>query len=1414
MTIIAQAEIQILPDTSAFAAALSRQLTPIVAQAGVQASAAFSRGFGGAGEQAARQVADKFTQSASGLLVPAGAKAAAAIGSGIKAQLPSAVSQAAAASQGAFQEAGRASGRTFGSGVGEGFAALAAFGIARGVERFFKGTADAAIQFQQAMAGVNRAIELSPEQFGALSTSILEMSERLPFASSAIANVAAEAGRLGVGAGDIEAFTETVLKFSRITGQGPEAVATSLARFANVTQTSLADTDQLADVILKLGTASAATEEEVLLFTRRLAPLAAESKVTNKDVLGLATALAQSGVQAEAGGTAIVQTFNKMQAAASSGGAALARFAQVTGTSSQAFADLVRNDPTQAFLDLLNAIRGAGTESQSLLASLGLGSQRVSISLRALATSGDKVTEAITNSRNATGELARQTSIFTATAAAKIETLKNTFQNTRIEIGGKLAPVLIALLEPIAHLSSTSVGLSAAFAGVAAGGFAFIRSSNILREFSGALGGTRLSMESLAAAERFAVTNGLTLRATLAGVRNQTVLYSAAATEGELATLRFAGAESTASVASVKFGTALTSARASGEGYVASVLTAARSTGALNVALKSIGVASLVFIGLDLAADAMKRFQSGLDRLAGVSAAKGVASIDSVSAALLKFTAGLGSAEEVSKAARIDILPPELFNVKAGIFTEGVSQVRTIQEQFNKLLTSIPLVGTPFKATLDIGERAKKVFSDINAGFEKLLQTSGPQVAEATFGAFRTELEKSGVRIDLFNQATVEFQTKLRGAKDETASFNIPAEVMLARLTDLKVPADEARAVVEKMGLKFKEAANSTEALGAASQATKAALAGIASAGTAFDAKLDTLVPKFGEFIVNTSKTGAAATKASKDLLQSARQVADAQRALDDARLEAAKRIKDAQLALSKAEADAIDKVIEARRRLEDERFRSTRSVRDAQEQLQDFQAALARTGGTLTPDDAIRLRELTQAVSDALQDASRTEIEGQRNVGQAISDGNDKVAESRRKLADDNDASAKRIIDAQRNLARAIEDAAKRAEKAGGAQAAAQELTVASLAESFRKNTADLNLFTDSLTSIQSKLRSTAQEIPRSISGPLSSDAARLLADRTFGPFLARLQELGPAAAGFLAKLAKESPESLSGLAGGLAKEIAAAKKAADFQFDKFPANFAEKLSLANSAVGGELDNLVALFENTPGKTADVAAEIASQMDAIGLQIDASVKLGTLALTDQQRQWLADGLAAKDAQEKFQDFKNLSESLTSPPPIVIKVDSKDATKAVDTLASSLDHIRREAKDTSLSFEGSVGSTASAPSDFQFSGGKLQVHDQLLTDQLKTIFPFVSGGNITAAQFGLTARAGQTILTGERGPELFIPNSAGAIFKATDTERILRALRSGGRGGTVQNVQINEVANDPRATARAVSFALGSEAIR
>ena len=310
-----------------------------------------------------------------------------------------------------------------------------------------------AIEFESAFTGVQKTVDATESEYAALSKGITEMSERMPQSASAIAGVMEAAGQLGVrGVQNLLDFTETMIMLGDATNLTSEEAAMSIAKVMNIFGTANEDVGRFGATVVDLGNNYATTEADIVSMTNRLAAGARIANFTEAETLALAAAMSSVGIEAEAGGTAMTQTFNAIETAVAHGGKDLEKFAKVAGMSASSFADMWENRPIkalQAFISGLGNLEENGENSVLVLDELGLSGIRQSNMLKSLALASDMLAETVDTANSAWNEnvaLTNEANKRYQTFESQIQTFRNTLSNVGREFGQIILPYLQKLL--------------------------------------------------------------------------------------------------------------------------------------------------------------------------------------------------------------------------------------------------------------------------------------------------------------------------------------------------------------------------------------------------------------------------------------------------------------------------------------------------------------------------------------------------------------------------------------------------------------------------------------------------------------------------------------------------------------------------------------------------------------------------------------------------------------------------------------------------------------------------------------------------------------------------------------------------------------------------------------------------------
>lgn len=313
----------------------------------------------------------------------------------------------------------------------------------------------AAVDWESSFAGVRKTVDATEKQYASLEKGIRGMSLHIPVAANELAGIAEAAGQLGIKRPAILGFTRVIADLGVATNLAGEEGASTLARFANITQMPQSQFDRLGSVIVALGNAGASTEKDIAAMGLRIAAAGNFVGMSEAQILGFSNALSSVGIEAEAGGTSMSQVIKVINSAVSAGGGKLSEFAKIAGVSGGQFAKSWKRDAAGAltgWIEGLARLKGEGKDVPAVLNDLDtkLRGVRVQDTLMRAAGAGSLLRESLGlgakswRENNALAEEARERY---GTVASKLQILKNKVIDAAVSLSQDLLPPLIQLVE-------------------------------------------------------------------------------------------------------------------------------------------------------------------------------------------------------------------------------------------------------------------------------------------------------------------------------------------------------------------------------------------------------------------------------------------------------------------------------------------------------------------------------------------------------------------------------------------------------------------------------------------------------------------------------------------------------------------------------------------------------------------------------------------------------------------------------------------------------------------------------------------------------------------------------------------------------------------------------------------------------
>lgn len=338
----------------------------------------------------------------------------------------------------------------------------------------FTASAKAAIDWETAFTGVKKTVDGTDEEYEQLADAIKEMSTEMAASKTEIAGVMEAAGQLGVtGVDNLIAFTKTAVMLGDTTNISAQDAAIAFARILNITGDGYNKVSNMGSAVVALGNNMATSESEIVEMANRLASAGKISGLTTQEILALSAAMSSVGIQAEAGGTAMTQTFKGIQAAVSGAMSGdkgsieqLEQLAKISGMTAEQFSNAWKNKPMDAltnFIVGLSKVKDEGGDTFAVLDELGMSGVRQSNMIQSLALATEQLTNATGIANAGWSEntaLSEEAEKRYATMAAKLTQLKESLSNLAITVGERLMPYLEKLIGYVDELITKFEGLS------------------------------------------------------------------------------------------------------------------------------------------------------------------------------------------------------------------------------------------------------------------------------------------------------------------------------------------------------------------------------------------------------------------------------------------------------------------------------------------------------------------------------------------------------------------------------------------------------------------------------------------------------------------------------------------------------------------------------------------------------------------------------------------------------------------------------------------------------------------------------------------------------------------------------------------------------------------------------------------
>lgn len=322
------------------------------------------------------------------------------------------------------------------TGVGAGLAGTIAAG---------RKAVSAYAELEEAMASVGKYAGMTSEECKALNAALATINTRT--SQLELNRLAAEAGKLGIkGVQNIRDFVEAadMINLSLGENMGEDAVKNigKLAMMFGEDEKKGLSGAMLstASAAYKLATSSTASEPYLVEFAARLGGIGNQARITQADIMGIASVLDQNMQQVEMSSTAVSTLITKMFRDTST-------FAQTAGMDVKEFTDLLEKDANEALLKVLEALNAKGgfKDLVPIFDDMKMDGRRAVGVLSALATKVNDVREAQEIANQAYNDGTAAVEAFDRmnnTVQASMEKARKRLQAIRVELGEQLRPIM------------------------------------------------------------------------------------------------------------------------------------------------------------------------------------------------------------------------------------------------------------------------------------------------------------------------------------------------------------------------------------------------------------------------------------------------------------------------------------------------------------------------------------------------------------------------------------------------------------------------------------------------------------------------------------------------------------------------------------------------------------------------------------------------------------------------------------------------------------------------------------------------------------------------------------------------------------------------------------------------------------
>ncbi len=260
--------------------------------------------------------------------------------------------------------------------------------------------ADAFIEFESALANVNKAMDLTKQELDLIWDSFLDMSKTMPTTAVELTNIGASLWRMWLEKENVIALTQVIWQLkTTVDWIDAQQAAEELFRLLDVSWQTVTDFDNISSALTWLANNFKTTEWGMLHFVNQISWLWATTNMSAQDLLWFAAAFTDAWIKAEWWWTAFVKATSMMQTAVVTSSEKLKIFWSLIGQTADEFKKSWNENSADTMIKVLEWINSQWEKSVLVLQELFWKNIRVQNALTRVAAKHWLLEKAVRSSR-------------------------------------------------------------------------------------------------------------------------------------------------------------------------------------------------------------------------------------------------------------------------------------------------------------------------------------------------------------------------------------------------------------------------------------------------------------------------------------------------------------------------------------------------------------------------------------------------------------------------------------------------------------------------------------------------------------------------------------------------------------------------------------------------------------------------------------------------------------------------------------------------------------------------------------------------------------------------------------------------------------------------------------------------------